>query len=67
MRDETVAKNYAETLFELAHRNDGLEQYGQALHTVADLIDQELEVQGVPGDSAYRRWRQEGRRPTRVR
>ncbi|MBT3326292.1 MAG: ATP synthase F1 subunit delta [Gemmatimonadales bacterium] len=41
MRDETVAKNYAETLFELAHRNDGLEQYGQALHTVADLINQD--------------------------
>ena len=41
MRDETVAKNYAETLFELAHRNEGLEEYGQALHTVADLIDQD--------------------------
>jgi F-type H+-transporting ATPase subunit delta len=41
VRDETVAKNYAETLFELAHRNESLEEYGQALETVADLIDQD--------------------------
>ncbi len=39
MRDETVAKNYAETLFELARRNDGVESYGQAIATVAGIID----------------------------
>lgn len=39
MRDETVAKNYAETLFELARRNDGLETYGAAIGTVASIID----------------------------
>jgi len=39
VRDETVAKNYAETLFELARRNDGVESYGQAIATVAGIID----------------------------
>ena len=39
MRDETVAKNYAETLFELARRNDGVESYGQAIATIAGVID----------------------------
>jgi F-type H+-transporting ATPase subunit delta len=39
VRDETVAKNYAETLFELARRNDGVESYGQAIATVAGVID----------------------------
>ena len=39
MRDETVAKNYAETLFELARRNDGVESYGQAIATIARVID----------------------------
>ena len=41
MRDETVAKNYAETLFELARRDDGLEAYGAAIATVAKAIDEE--------------------------
>ena len=41
MRDETVAKNYAETLFELARREESLESYGQALDTVAELIGQD--------------------------
>ena len=41
MRDETVAKNYAETLFELARRNDGLETYGAAIGTVASVIDED--------------------------
>lgn len=39
MRDETVAKNYAETLFELARREESLDAYGEALGTVANLID----------------------------
>jgi F-type H+-transporting ATPase subunit delta len=41
VRDETVAKNYAETLFELARRDDGLEAYGAAIATVAKAIDEE--------------------------
>lgn len=39
MRDETVSKNYAETLFELARKHDAIEGYGRALGTVADLLD----------------------------
>ena len=41
MRDETVARNYAETLFELGSRNDALQQYGDAVETVAKLIDED--------------------------
>ncbi|MBW3534217.1 MAG: ATP synthase F1 subunit delta [Gemmatimonadetes bacterium] len=40
MRDETVARNYAETLFELARRNDAVEGYGEAIETVARLLDE---------------------------
>ena len=39
MRGETVAANYAATLFELAERRDALEEYGEALATVAALVD----------------------------
>lgn len=42
MRDETVARNYAETLFELASRNDALQQYGDAIQFVAKLIDEDV-------------------------
>ena len=41
MSDETVARSYAETLFELADRNDALEEYGSALETVARLIEED--------------------------
>ncbi len=41
MRDETVAKNYAATLFELARRHDGLETYGAAIATIASVIDED--------------------------
>ena len=41
MRDETVARNYAETLFELASRNDALQEYGDAIEVVAKLIDED--------------------------
>ena len=40
MRDETVARNYAETLFELAERHEGVEAYGEGIETVAVLIDE---------------------------
>jgi len=41
VRDETVARNYAETLFELATRNDALQEYGDAIETVAQLIEED--------------------------
>ncbi len=41
MRDETIARNYAETLFELADRNNELEEYGVAIETVALLIEED--------------------------
>ena len=40
MRDETVARNYAETLFELALRHEGLEVYGEGIAEVADLLEE---------------------------
>ena len=40
MRDETVARNYAEALFELAERHEGVEAYGTGIETVARLIDE---------------------------
>ena len=39
MRDETVARNYAETLFELASRNESIQEYGEALGMVAGLLE----------------------------
>ena len=41
MRDETVARNYAGTLFELARRHDSMEEYGVGLATVARLLDED--------------------------
>lgn len=41
MRDRTVARNYAEALFELALRHEGLEAFGAALSLVAGLIDED--------------------------
>ena len=38
MRDETVARNYAEALLELADRNEGAEVYGEWMHAVADVL-----------------------------
>ena len=40
MRDETIARNYAEALFELAERHEGVEAYGTYVETVARLIDE---------------------------
>jgi len=39
VRDETVARSYAETLFELARRHDAIQPYGEALSTVVELIE----------------------------
>lgn len=41
MRDETVARNYAEALFDLARRHEGLEVFGEAIATVAGLVDED--------------------------
>lgn len=40
MRDETVARSYAEALFELAQRHEGIEVYGEGISTVAALLDE---------------------------
>ncbi len=40
MRDTTIARNYAETLFELARRHDAVEPYGEGIETVARLLDE---------------------------
>ncbi len=40
MRDETVARNYAETLFALAQRHEGLDAYGSGIETVARLLEE---------------------------
>ena len=40
MRDETVARPYAETLFALAERHEGLEAFGRGIDIVAGLLDQ---------------------------
>lgn len=56
MRDETVSRSYAETLFELAKKHDAIEEYGRALATVADLLDSDahfrvfLETPRIPDD-----------------
>jgi F-type H+-transporting ATPase subunit delta len=40
VRDETIARNYAEALFELAERHEGVEAYGEGIEVVAVLIDE---------------------------
>lgn len=40
MTNETIARNYAATLFELAQRKDGLGAFSEGLDTVVDLLDQ---------------------------
>lgn len=41
MRDETVARSYAVTLFELADKNGALESYGDGIEVVARLLDED--------------------------
>ena len=40
MRDETIARNYAEALFELGESHEGVEAYGTGIEIVARLIDE---------------------------
>lgn len=41
MRDETIARNYASALFELAERHEGLEVYRGHVHTLGQLLDED--------------------------
>jgi F-type H+-transporting ATPase subunit delta len=43
VRDETVARNYARTLFELATRHEGVERYQEGIDTVSCLLDENPE------------------------
>jgi len=40
VRGETIARNYAEALLELAERDDALERYGEGMETVARLLEE---------------------------
>ena len=40
MTSETIARNYAATLFELAQRHEGLEAFAGGIDTVVGLLDQ---------------------------
>ena len=40
MRDQTIARNYAEALFELAQRHEGLEAYEEGIEMVARLLEE---------------------------
>ena len=40
MTNETIAKNYAATLFELARRHDGLESFSEGMALVVGLLEQ---------------------------
>jgi F-type H+-transporting ATPase subunit delta len=40
VRDETIARNYAETLLEVAEKHEGVEAFGDGIETVARLIDE---------------------------
>ncbi len=40
MRGETIAKRYAEALFELGARQERLEEFGEAFQEVAQLLDE---------------------------
>lgn len=39
MREDTVARSYADTLFELAGRHEGVEAFGAGVEAVAALMD----------------------------
>ena len=41
MRDETVARNYAEALFSLAERHEGIEVFEEGIETIARLLDED--------------------------
>lgn len=44
MRDETVSRNYAEALVELAERHEGLDVFGRAIEIVSRLVNENPEI-----------------------
>ncbi len=44
MRGETIARNYAEALFELAEREGEVERWGEALELIAGIVHEEPRV-----------------------
>jgi F-type H+-transporting ATPase subunit delta len=47
LRDETIARNYAEALFELGERGGQTERYADLIDAVAAAVETAPEVQGV--------------------
>ena len=47
MRTETVARNYAEALFQLAERSGNTERYAELLDAIAAAVEQTPQVQAV--------------------
>lgn len=43
MRDESIARNYAEALFEVARRREALDAFEEGLEAVAELLDENRE------------------------
>ena len=60
MREETVARNYAETLFALAERHEGVEAYQDALAALVGTLNESPGPAKLPGHAAHRRRGQEG-------
>ena len=57
MREDTIVRNYAETLFELAERDGGVEAYGKPVAAVAGLMEDRkvLDFFATPRVSAERK------------
>ena len=47
MRNETVARNYAETAFQLGERSGNVERYAELLDAIAAAVEQTPKVQAV--------------------
>jgi F-type H+-transporting ATPase subunit delta len=47
LRAETVARNYAETVFELGERSGNIERYAELLDAIAAAVEQTPKVQAV--------------------
>jgi F-type H+-transporting ATPase subunit delta len=47
LRTETIARNYAETVFELGERSGNVERYAELLDAVAAAVEQTPRVQAV--------------------
>ncbi|HEX2249326.1 MAG TPA: ATP synthase F1 subunit delta [Gemmatimonadales bacterium] len=47
MRSETIARNYAETVFQLGERSGNVERYAELLDAIAAAVEQTPKVQAV--------------------